>query len=94
MSDPPAKVTGDAGCDRAMQIAAEGNSGTGSPQFGPAQELVVPLDFAKVEIRLSNPAVRANQEPARLRLRLNEVKIYDRPAIGMRVFLDTPDAVA
>ena len=92
LTDPLAKAPGGVGCDRGKQTVAERNSGTGSPRFGPAGELIVPLDFSEVDVRLSDPAVRANQKPARLRLRLNDVKIYDRPAIGMRVFFDTPDA--
>jgi hypothetical protein len=92
LTDPLAKAPGGVGCDRGKQTVAERNSGTGSPRFGPAGELIVPLDFSEVDVRLSDPAVRANQKPAQLRLRINDVKIYDRPAIGMRIFFDTPDA--
>ena len=48
--------------------------------------------FDEVEARLSDPAVLANQEPAELRLRLIDVRIYDQPAAGIRVFFDSPDA--
>jgi len=94
LSDPLAKASSGVSCDRGKQFVADGNSGTGGPRFGPARELIVPLDLSDVDKRLSDPAVRTNQKPAGLRLRLNDVKIYDQPAIGMRVFLDTPDAAA
>ena len=61
------------------------------PQFGPASELVVPLGFMEVDTRLADPSVRANEEPAKLRLRLNDVMIYDKPAAGIRIFLDLRD---
>jgi hypothetical protein len=94
LSSSPAQTSGKHDCPHGQQTVAESNSGTENPQFGPAEELIVPLDFAEVETRLSDPAVIANQEPARLRLRLNNVRIYDAPAAGMRVFLDSPNAGA
>ena len=76
--------------DRHAQNVA--NSMVADPQYGPAETLIVPLDFDEVEARLSDPAVLANQEPAELRLRLIDVRIYDQPAAGIRVFFDSPDA--
>lgn len=65
------------------------DTGSELPQFGPANELVVPLGFKEVNARLADPSVRANAEPAKLRLRLNDVTIYDKPAAGIRVFLNS-----
>lgn len=88
---PLAAMCPTASAASAEQTVVVSESGDQAPQFGPAKELIVPLDFPELDSRLADTSVRTNAEPARLRVRLNNVMIYDAPASAIRVFLDEPN---